>query len=233
MLGGSLRGGRILGQYPTDLSDESPLNIGRGRLLPTLPWEAVWNAVAQWMDVNEDSALDKIFPNRRIFSSSLFRKSDIFNEAHPNYSACSRRLTNSWTCEKLASSVSSPSILIGNSPSNSPGQAPSDIGKSPSGSQGKPTSGDPSHPSLMNQGIKSVTSWLVPILLLVLCLITAAGYYRRQLRTYIRSKLRFIHSNSEPKVIFMNAIDPCNVEVETVQTIYMFEKRPDYWSGYS
>ena len=28
MMGGSLNGGRILGTYPTDLSDKSPINIG-------------------------------------------------------------------------------------------------------------------------------------------------------------------------------------------------------------
>ena len=41
VMGGEVRGGQILGAYPSTLakSDANPLNIGRGRLIPTTPWE--------------------------------------------------------------------------------------------------------------------------------------------------------------------------------------------------
>ena len=39
---------QVLGDYPSDLSEDGAQNIGRGRLIPTSPWEAVWNAVAGW-----------------------------------------------------------------------------------------------------------------------------------------------------------------------------------------
>jgi len=60
-----VKGGRIMGEYP-DL--EGPLNVdggqGRGRFILTLPWEAIWNGVSQWMGVEDDELLDQILPNR-------------------------------------------------------------------------------------------------------------------------------------------------------------------------
>ena len=38
-----MKGGKILGEYPLDLSSVGPLNIGTERLIPTIPFEAVWN----------------------------------------------------------------------------------------------------------------------------------------------------------------------------------------------
>lgn len=67
MLGGSVRGGRIHGQYPTDIRDGSELNIGRGRLIPTLSWEGLWNGIAGWFGV-EGSNLDWVLPNLKYFS---------------------------------------------------------------------------------------------------------------------------------------------------------------------
>ena len=39
ILGGSVKGGRIHGQYPDDLTSNNNKNIGRGRFIPTTPWE--------------------------------------------------------------------------------------------------------------------------------------------------------------------------------------------------
>ena len=36
--GGPVKGGQVAGQYPDDFRDDAPLNIGRGRLIPTTPW---------------------------------------------------------------------------------------------------------------------------------------------------------------------------------------------------
>jgi uncharacterized protein (DUF1501 family) len=56
IVGGSIAGGQILGHYPTDLTQgpADSLNIGRGRMIPTTPWEAIWWGMAQWFDVHED-----------------------------------------------------------------------------------------------------------------------------------------------------------------------------------
>jgi hypothetical protein len=236
-----VRGQRILGQYPSDLSDDSPLSVGRGRLLPTLPWEAMWNAVAEWFDVNDNSALDRIFPNRRIFSSSLLHKSDVFKEVSPNFSSCSRRLSNAMTCEIVASLVNPPPGSTEKSPSGSLGMSPSGTPLDPSPTSVAGVEGNGNQPSYSSSHISkgkasdnNVASWLVPIFLITMALV-AAGFYRRKLSAFVCSRLssRFNRSTSEPKVIFFNAIDPNHVEVETGRTINMFERRPDFWAGYS
>ena len=73
-----MKGGRILGEYPTDLSINSPLNIGRGRLIPTTPFEAVWNGVSEWLGVDTDKDLDKVLPNRKSFPGRLFDENDLY-----------------------------------------------------------------------------------------------------------------------------------------------------------
>ena len=40
MAGGAVKGGQILGDYPS-LGEDSDVNLGRGRLLPTTGWEQV------------------------------------------------------------------------------------------------------------------------------------------------------------------------------------------------
>jgi len=75
---GSLKGGQILGTYPDDLSDNGALNIGRGRILPSSSWEAVWNGVVTWFGV-DSTHLDVVLPNAKNFPGGLFSESDLFN----------------------------------------------------------------------------------------------------------------------------------------------------------
>jgi len=78
--GGSVKGGKILGQYPSNFAEGGDLNIGNGILLPTTPWEAMWNAVGLWFGVG-DNAMNTILPNRRNFlnGSLLFSRDTLFN----------------------------------------------------------------------------------------------------------------------------------------------------------
>lgn len=46
--GGKVRGGQILGKYPDSLLDSGSVALGRGRILPTTPWEAMWNGIVDW-----------------------------------------------------------------------------------------------------------------------------------------------------------------------------------------
>jgi len=80
MLGGSLKGGRVLGDFPSRLDHESDLNIGkeRGRLIPTTSWESVWNGVAQWFGVDEDM-MEGVLPNLGNFPGQLFTRDDMFH----------------------------------------------------------------------------------------------------------------------------------------------------------
>jgi uncharacterized protein (DUF1501 family) len=83
MMGGDIQGGQILGQFPNDLTADSPLNVGRGRLIPTLSWDSIWNGIAEWMGVSSDSDLDYFLPNRHSASGGgfhrLLKQEDMFH----------------------------------------------------------------------------------------------------------------------------------------------------------
>jgi uncharacterized protein (DUF1501 family) len=78
VVGGKVRGGKILGTYPDILTDDSPLSLGRGRFLPTLGYESVWQGIAEWFDV-PTAAMPSIIPNARNFDdSAIFTRSELF-----------------------------------------------------------------------------------------------------------------------------------------------------------
>ena len=62
MAGGRVKGGEILGEYPYDITKPGPLNVGRGRIMPTTPWEAVWSGVVEWLGV-DPADIDTCLPN--------------------------------------------------------------------------------------------------------------------------------------------------------------------------
>jgi len=80
VFGGAVRGGHILGRFPDDLGENSPVNLGRGRILPTSSWEAMWSGLLEWMDVPE-SEMAAVLPNRANFAASqLFSKAQMFKD---------------------------------------------------------------------------------------------------------------------------------------------------------
>lgn len=76
MAGGSVRGGQIIGKYPS-IKENAPLNIGRGRIIPTTSWDAVFLPLAKWAGVDE-ADLDYVLPNRKNFPESHFTR-DLFD----------------------------------------------------------------------------------------------------------------------------------------------------------
>ena len=56
VLGGDVKGGQILGEYPSDISEGSSLRDRRA-MIPTTSYESVWNAIAQWMGVEDEARL--------------------------------------------------------------------------------------------------------------------------------------------------------------------------------
>jgi hypothetical protein len=90
MMGGKVRGGRILGDYPRPLSPDSTSWIGRGRFIPTTPWDAVWNGVGNWLGV-PDEDMDFVLPNRYNFNkcNDLFFDKDLFTDGVCDCNACS------------------------------------------------------------------------------------------------------------------------------------------------
>lgn len=78
VMGGSVKGGKIFGNYPSDITATGPVNIGRGRLIPTLSWESILNSVAMWMGVETPAELDQCLPNRHQTGTKLFTDSEVF-----------------------------------------------------------------------------------------------------------------------------------------------------------
>merc|ERR1719166_532797 len=49
VVGGALRGGRVLNRFPASLAAGGSRDLGRGRLIPEFPWESVLVPLATWM----------------------------------------------------------------------------------------------------------------------------------------------------------------------------------------
>lgn len=74
-----MKGGQVLGQYPDDLTESGPVNIGRGRIMPTSAWESVWNSVVEWMGIDGDESLDYCLPNRANTGAKLYTRGEVFD----------------------------------------------------------------------------------------------------------------------------------------------------------
>lgn len=67
--GGSVSGGKIIGQYPPDLSNDSPYRFDPGVVIPTTSWDDVWVLIAQWFGISGNGNLTEVVPNRQSFST--------------------------------------------------------------------------------------------------------------------------------------------------------------------
>ena len=78
VMGGDVKGGQIHGQYPLDITEDGPVNVGRGRIMPTSSWETILNSVAEWMGINGEQELNKCMPNRLKTGTRLYKKEEVF-----------------------------------------------------------------------------------------------------------------------------------------------------------
>ena len=79
-MGGAVKGSQILGQYPGDLSGASALNLGRGRMLPTHSWEAIWHGIANWFEVL-GTDMHTVLPNAANFPQDrMFSREQMFED---------------------------------------------------------------------------------------------------------------------------------------------------------
>ena len=67
VMGGSVNGGQFFGQYP-ELSGVSPLDVGRGVLIPTTSVDEYFTDLALWYGL-APADLDRVLPNVRTFYS--------------------------------------------------------------------------------------------------------------------------------------------------------------------
>ncbi len=65
VMGGAVRGGQIYGNYP-ELFEGNDLDLGRGRLIPTMSVDEYFSELALWFGVSP-ADLDIVFPNIRRF----------------------------------------------------------------------------------------------------------------------------------------------------------------------
>lgn len=77
--GGSVSGGQIHGRYPSDITEDGPYNIGRGRLIPDLSWESMLNSVAMHMGIETENELSFCMPNRVNAGARLFTEAEVFD----------------------------------------------------------------------------------------------------------------------------------------------------------
>ena len=70
IMGGSVAGGQVYGQYPESLAQGNPLDTGRGRLIPTTSVDEYNAELARWFGIPNDSGLEIILPNIRNFYPS-------------------------------------------------------------------------------------------------------------------------------------------------------------------
>ena len=69
IMGGSIKGKRIHGQFPSSLNMETDLIISkRGSVLPTISWEGMWEGVLQWFGV-EEKQMPHVLPNLANFAN--------------------------------------------------------------------------------------------------------------------------------------------------------------------
>jgi uncharacterized protein (DUF1501 family) len=80
VMGGSVKGGVIHGNYPADITEDGPDSLGRGRLIPTLSFESMLNPIWQWMGIETAQELDYCMPNRIRTGTKMFQLSEVFNQ---------------------------------------------------------------------------------------------------------------------------------------------------------
>jgi len=119
MMGGSVKGGQMLGKYPEDITDDGPLALSRGRMIPTTPWDTVFSGIASWLGIGT-AGIDEVCPNLyRFHSSYLLDAEDMFTELLPVPSPAP--ITPPSTSPSMSPSLSaSPSNVKSSSPTSAP-----------------------------------------------------------------------------------------------------------------
>ena len=101
IIGGAVAGGQILGTYPDELLPSATGNyyLGRGRIIPSTPWEGIWYGIAQWLGVDNDQMSD-VLPNMEKFrvGETLFTLPQMFG-CGGNGIPCSTDCIGMWPLE--------------------------------------------------------------------------------------------------------------------------------------
>jgi hypothetical protein len=75
-----MKGGKVFGKYPEDLTSDGPQIVSHVNIvIPTHPWEALWNGIAEWFGIMKENDLKSILPNRQPFENLMLTKNELFN----------------------------------------------------------------------------------------------------------------------------------------------------------
>lgn len=88
MFGGDVKGGKILGKYPSSFEDSDATNLGRGRIKPTTSWDAMWFGIAQWYGITSTAELNHVLPNNGNFGCGLLSQKNLFTDSSETVSGC-------------------------------------------------------------------------------------------------------------------------------------------------
>jgi len=91
MFGGEIKGKQIFGEYPKGFTGADPTNDDRGRLIPTISWDSMWNGIAQWFGLTEEDDLNYVLPNRNNFGCRLFTDQDLYEHGVNVNSGCNNK----------------------------------------------------------------------------------------------------------------------------------------------
>jgi uncharacterized protein (DUF1501 family) len=69
VIGGAVDGGRVYGELPPLDLEDTQLNVGQGRVVPTLSVDQYAATLARWYGL-DDSLRDTVFPNLQFMTGS-------------------------------------------------------------------------------------------------------------------------------------------------------------------
>lgn len=87
MMGGKVKGGRILGTHP-DTYYPSKYVTERGVWVPTTSYDAKWYGISQWFGITDEMALAYVLPNKQSFGCDLYSEVDLFEDGTESLPAC-------------------------------------------------------------------------------------------------------------------------------------------------
>lgn len=78
-IGGGLAGGKVRGLYPDDFvqSPTNPIALSRGRMVPTYPWDAMWQGTAEWFGI-EGAEMDIVLPMHKNFPGKTYNAAELY-----------------------------------------------------------------------------------------------------------------------------------------------------------
>lgn len=88
IVGGAVRGKKILGKHPDNYDLNDRYNTGQGAWIPTTSWEAMWYGIVQWAGVDNEDDMTYILPNEKNFGCDLYSESTLFREGEGKVSGC-------------------------------------------------------------------------------------------------------------------------------------------------